>query len=327
MTDTGVAIREFGVEDARRVLPRRPAGAHKWGVGGLLIVAGSPGYVGAAALCAMAAGRAGAGIVNCAVHRSLVTAIVGVVPEAGFTLLPEGDLGTTGKRVLDAIDKKAEKCAAYEVGPGLGDDEYARDLMIALLGLTEKSAISSLGFGVPRGQSADSADQRSLLAYEKPILVDADGLNALAKIDEWWTRLPEGRLVLTPHVGEFSRLMEMESDEVLADPERAAVNAARKFRQVVLLKGAPTIVTDGVAMYRASESPASLATGGSGDVLAGTIGALLAQGLSLIDAANLGVYAGARAARRLESELGTLGLVASDLPRAIAVELAALERS
>jgi NAD(P)H-hydrate epimerase len=308
-------------------LPRRSAGAHKWGVGGLLIVAGSPGYVGAAALCAMAAGRAGAGIVNCAVHRSLVTAIVGVVPEAGFTLLPEGDLGTTGKRVLDAIEKKAEKSAAFVVGPGLGDDDYARDLMIALLGLTEKSTFSSLGFGIPRTQPGEATEQHSLLAYDKPILVDADGLNALAKIDDWWTRLPEGRLVLTPHVGEFSRLMDMETRDVLADPERAAVSAARKFRQIVLLKGAPTIVTDGTAVYRASDAPASLATGGSGDVLSGTIGALLAQGLSLVNAANLGVYAGTKAARRLEPELGTLGLVASDLPRAIAAELATLERS
>jgi NAD(P)H-hydrate epimerase len=327
MTDSGVTIREFGTEDARRVLPRRPAGAHKWGVGGVLIVAGSPGYVGAAALCAMAAGRAGAGIVNCAVHRSLVTAIVGVVPEAGFTLLPEGDMGTTGKRVLDAIDKKAEKSAAFVVGPGLGDDDYARDLMIALLGLAEQSPILSLGFGVPRGQVSEAAERHSLLAYDKPILVDADGLNALARIDDWWTRLPEGRMVLTPHVGEFSRLMDMETREILADPEGAAVSAALKFRQVVLLKGAPTIVTDGTTIYRATDAPPSLATGGSGDVLSGTIGALLAQGLSLVDAANLGVYAGVKAARRLETELGTLGLVASDLPRAIAVELAALERS
>jgi NAD(P)H-hydrate epimerase len=199
--------------------------------------------------------------------------------------------------------------------------------MVALLGLTEKSTLSSLGFGVPRAQASDATEQHSLLAYGKPILVDADGLNALARIDDWWTRLPENRLVLTPHVGEFSRLMDMEPREVLADPERAAVSAARKFRQVVLLKGAPTIVTDGTTVYRASDSPSSLATGGSGDVLAGTIGALLAQGLTLADAANLGVYVGTRAARRLESELGTLGVVASDLPRAIAVELAALERS
>ena len=326
MTDAGVTIREFGRDDAIRILPRRSAGAHKWGVGGLLIIAGSPGYVGAAALCAMAAGRAGAGIVNLAVHRALVSAITPVVPEAGFTLLPEGDLGTSGHRVLDAIEKKAEKCHAFVVGPGLGDDDYTRDLMTTLLGLTERASHSSLGFGIPRSQAPDASEHHSLLAYERPILVDADGLNVLAKIEDWWTRLPQNRLILTPHVGEFGRLMEMSPEDVLASPERVAVAAANRFRQVVLLKGAPTIVTDGTVVIRASDSPPSLATGGSGDVLSGMIGAFLAQGLSLVDAANLGVFVGSRAARRLEQDLGTLGLVASDLPRGIAVELAMLEQ-
>jgi NAD(P)H-hydrate epimerase len=326
MTDAGVTVREFSRDDAIRVLPRRSFGAHKWGVGGLLIIAGSPGYVGAAALSAMAAGRAGAGIVNLAVHRSLVSSISSVVPEAGYTILPEGDLSSSGKRVLDALEKKAEKCHAFVVGPGLGDDEYALDLMTTLLGQTERASLSSLGFGMPRPQPAEATEQHSLIAYNRPILIDADGLNALAKIDEWWSRIPEQRLILTPHVGEFSRLMEMEPSDVLVDPERAAVAAANRFRQVVLLKGAPTIVTDGRVVFKAAESPPSLATAGSGDVLSGSIGAFLAQGLSLLDAANLGVYVGTRAARHLELELGTLGLVASDLPRAIAMELATLER-
>jgi ADP-dependent NAD(P)H-hydrate dehydratase / NAD(P)H-hydrate epimerase len=326
MTDAGVTIREFSRDDAIRVLPRRSFGAHKWGVGGLLIIAGSPGYVGAAALCAMAAGRAGAGIVNLAVHRSLVSSITSIVPEAGYSILPEGDLSSRGKRVLDTLEQKAEKCHAFVVGPGLGDDEYALGLVTTLLGQTERASLASLGFGVPRPQPADATGQHSLIAYDRPILFDADGLNALAKIDDWWSRVPEHRLVLTPHVGEFGRLMEMSPEDILANPERAAVTAANRFRQVVLLKGAPTIVTDGRVVFRAADSPPSLATGGSGDVLSGMIGAFLAQGLSLLDAANLGVHVGARAARRMEPELGTLGLVASDLPRAIAIELAALEQ-
>ena len=198
--------------------------------------------------------------------------------------------------------------------------------MTTLLGLTERASHSSLGFGIPRSQAPDASEHHSLLAYERPILVDADGLNALAKIEDWWTRLPQNRLILTPHVGEFGRLMEMSPEDVLASPERVAVAAANRFRQVVLLKGAPTIVTDGTVVIRASDSPPSLATGGSGDVLSGMIGAFLAQGLSLVDAANLGVFVGSRAARRLEQDLGTLGLVASDLPRGIAVELAMLEQ-
>jgi NAD(P)H-hydrate epimerase len=327
MNQVDVTILDFGPTEAARALPRRAAGAHKWGVGGLLVVAGAPGYVGAAALCAMAAGRAGAGIVNLAVNRSLVASIAPVVPEAGFTILPEGDLGSSGKRILDALAAKAEKCAAFVVGPGLGDDDYARDLVGALLGISDRISGASLGFGVRRPDTSDTARQMSLLSYDKPILVDADGLNALSRIDEWWTRIPEQRLVLTPHIGEFTRLMEVPADEVLADPGQAGIAAARKFRQTVLLKGHPTMVTDGNSLVRAVDTPSSLATAGSGDVLAGTIGALLAQGCSAMDAANLGVYVGIRAARRIETELGTLGVIASDLPRAIAVELAELERA
>ena len=123
-----------------------------------MIIAGSPGYVGAAALCAMAAGRAGAGIVNLAVHRSLVSAITPVVPEAGFTHLARGRLGTSGNRVLDRSRRRPEKCHAFVVGPGLGDDDYARDLMTTLLGQTERASHSSLGFGIPRSQPPDASE-------------------------------------------------------------------------------------------------------------------------------------------------------------------------
>ena len=282
MTDRDVAIRQFGPGEARQVIPRRDAGAHKWGVGGLLVIAGGPGYVGAAILCTMAAGRAGAGIVNLAVHRSLISAIAPAVPEIGFMILPDSDLGSTTGRVLETIAKKAAKCAAFVVGPGLGDDEYARDLMAVLLGIHGRKQTSSLGFGVTHAQSNGSQTAQTLLDYDRPILVDADGLNALAKIEEWWIRVPEQRLILTPHVGEMSRLMDLPVDEILARPDEIAVEAAIRFKQTILLKGNPVVVTDGRAIFRASDAPASLATAGSGDVLAGTIGALLAQGLPLI---------------------------------------------
>jgi NAD(P)H-hydrate epimerase len=170
-----------------------------------------------------------------------------------------------------------------------------------------------------------ASESTSLLQFEKPILVDADGLNALARIDQWYDHVPEFRLVLTPHVGEFSRLTGRPADEMLNDPQGAAVEAARAFKQTIVLKGNPTVVTDGSVVVRTADSPPSLATAGSGDVFAGVIGALLAQGLSAIDAASLAAYVGVRAARRLEGELGTLGVIASDLPRAIAIELAAIE--
>ncbi len=156
--------------------------------------------------------------------------------------------------------------------------------------------------------------------------MDADGLNILAGIDDWWSGIPENRLVLTPHVGEMSRLLDASTEDVLSAPDAAAVEASRRFRQTVVLKGSPTIVASGSDVYPAAESPRSLATAGSGDVLAGAIAGLLAQGMAPVDAANLAILAGSRAALTLEAEIGELGLIASDLPRAMAVELANIAR-
>jgi NAD(P)H-hydrate repair Nnr-like enzyme with NAD(P)H-hydrate dehydratase domain len=325
VTDATVEIRTFGAAEAARVLPRREAGAHKWGVGGLMVIAGAPGYVGAAALCAMAAGRAGAGIVNLAVNRSLVSAIAPLVPEAGFTILPESELATSGHRWIEAIETKAARCAAFVIGPGLGEDDYARNLVATLLGTRSPATAHSLGFGI--GSSAPPSEHlKSLVDLGKPILVDADGLNALSHFEVWWKGLPEQCLLLTPHVGELSRLLATDAASILADSQNAALEAARRFGQTVVLKGSPSIVTDGRTLSLADDAPLSLATAGTGDVLAGSIGAFLAQGLSLLDAANLGLFVGARAARRIEREFGTLGVVASDLPRAIAREIGELER-
>ena len=317
-------VHTFTEADARSVLPRRDGSAHKWGVGGLMVFAGAPGYIGAAVLSAMAAGRAGAGIVNLAVGRGLAGPISTLVPEAGFTLLPDADIGSLGRRISDAIDAKAEKCSAFVIGPGLGEDDYATELVSSLLGLSASGAASRLGFGAASASSG--TEPTSLLRFEKPILVDADGLNALSKIDGWHERVPAFHLVLTPHVGEFTRLTGRSANEILADPQDAAVTAARTFRQTIVLKGNPTLVTDGNVVVKAADSPPSLATAGTGDVFAGVIGALLAQGLSAIDAASLAGFVGVRAARRLEKEFGTLGVIASDLPRAVAIELAAIER-
>jgi NAD(P)H-hydrate epimerase len=254
----------------------------------------------------------------------MITPIAALAPEIGFAILPEGDFSANAARLLEVIHAKAEKCRAFVVGPGLGDDDYALALVASLLGINVSTSHHTLGFGVPRPAPDRSPSSRTLVSLARPILIDADGLNALAKLDEWWNQVPPHSLVLTPHVGELSRLLDVSADDILRDPAGAAQVAAQRFRQVVLLKGAPTLVTDGRSIAEAHDSPTSLATAGTGDVLSGTIGALLAQGLTLTDAANLGVYLGARAARRVEREYGTLGLIAGDIPRAIAIELAAL---
>ncbi len=309
---------------ALTVLPRRPFGAHKWGIGGLVIVAGAPGFAGAAILSALAAGRAGAGIMNVAVPRSLAGTVVLHVPEAATLSLPEGE-AAGNRRALELLEKKLEKSAALLVGPGLGEDEAADALMGALFG--GKAARTRIGFGFGATTSLDDGSEQGIAqAAGKPMVVDADGLNWLSKQPDWPALLPAGTAILTPHVGEMGRLLGKESAEAIADPVATVRDAAKAWGQTVVLKYGYTAVSDGERTLVAEDAPVSLATAGAGDVLAGTIGAFLAQGLAPIDAGASAVYVGMRAARRVEERVGTLGLVASDLPLAIAEELAALER-
>jgi NAD(P)H-hydrate epimerase len=157
--------------------------------------------------------------------------------------------------------------------------------------------------------------------------VDADGLNILVEIDDWWTKVPAKRLLLTPHTGEMGRLMGLEADEVLADPVSTAEQASKRFNQVVCFKTGYTVVTDGERTVVSEDAPASLATAGTGDVFAGMIGALPGSGCAADRGGGLATYVGCRAARRMEEQVGTLGLIASDLPPAIATELGDLERT
>jgi NAD(P)H-hydrate epimerase len=310
---------------ARAALPRRRFGAHKWGVGGLVIVAGAPNFMGAPALCAQAAGRAGAGIVSVAVPHRLVSTLAVLVPEAVTIPLPEGDSSSSGRRAVELIEPKLEKSAAMVVGPGLGEDETAAALLAAIFGFGVRGGAIGFGFGGGAGEPGETAGSGLLGRLERPVLVDADGLNWLAKQERWWERLPAGRAVLTPHVGEMGRLLDLPVAEIVEDPLATAREAAKRWNQTVVLKYGYTVASDGEQTLVAADAPLSLATAGSGDVLAGTIGAFLAQGVEPLAAAALAIHVGARAARRVERRTGTLGLVAGDLPPAVAEELASLE--
>ncbi len=311
------------------LVPRRTFGAHKWGVGGVVIVAGAPSFIGAAVLCAQGAGRAGAGVTNLAVPRGLVPAIVPAVPEAAYVLLSETESTAGARRAAEMIVDKLAKSAALVIGPGLGEDESAAGLLGALFGIG--SASRPIGFGGSDGGGAGSAGTKPagvapVIAAGKPIVLDADGLNWLAKQDDWNSLLPRGTAVLTPHVGEMTRLLGIEADEVTRDPVETVREAARRCGQVVVLKYGYTAVSDGERTLVAEDAPGSLATAGAGDVFAGAIGGLLAQGLDPLDAAAVAIYTGGRAARRVEQRFGTLGLVAGDLPLGFAEELALLEQ-
>ena len=323
-----LGLKDKVIDEARAAaaLPQRSFGAHKWGIGGLLIVAGAPGYSGAAALCALAAGRAGAGIINVALPHGLASVVTALVPEAATISLPVGESSSSGRRAAELIEPKLSKSAAMIVGPGLGEDEAADALMSALFGFGGPRG--TIGFDAgSRGGNAGSWDGAGGLVArsDKPVLIDADGLNWLAKQERWWERLPAGRAVLTPHIGEMTRLRGASAEKVIAEPVGTVREAAKQWGQVVVLKYGFTAVSDGDRALVAPDAPLSLATGGSGDVFAGTIGAFLAQGVAPMDAAALAIFVGTRAARRVEQRTGVLGLVASDLPPAIAAELATLE--
>ena len=315
---------------AERVVPRRGYGAHKWGVGGVLVIAGSPPYPGAAALTCRAAGRAGAGIVHLATGRSVTVSIAAAIPEVAHVPLPDTDAPGAARRVVELIDEKLARSAAVVIGPGIGTDEAADALLAALFGLGGKAerARASIGFsssGNGATTPTESAPAPLFALEDVRVVIDADALNWLAKQPEWWSSVPRGRAILTPHPGELSRLLEESVESITADPLAHVAEAAARWGQTVVLKYGYSAAADGKRTVVAVDAPVSLATAGSGDVLAGTIAAFAAQGLAPLDAVGLALYVGPRAARRLEDTLGTLGLLASDLPDAIAQELCLVE--
>jgi NAD(P)H-hydrate epimerase len=315
---------------ARTLIPTRAPDAHKWGVGGVIVVAGSPAYPGAAVLASRAAGRAGAGIVLLATSRSVISAVASAIPEVAYVPLPETESSSGARRAAELIREKAEKAKSLVIGPGLGDDDASHGLLGSLFGFGERSqaARERLGFGGVTSASTEAAGATTatiLTGTDIKVVIDADALNWLARQPEWWEHAPPQRLVLTPHVGEMGRLLDCPTDDILADPVGTAKAAAGKWNQVVLLKGERAVVTDGSQVLVAEAGSGALATAGSGDVLAGVTGALLAQTGSPIDAAALAVHLGPRAAMAVATRFGVLGVIATDLPDAIAAELAKLK--
>jgi NAD(P)H-hydrate epimerase len=267
----------------RDLLPRRDPEGHKFTFGRVVAVCGSLEYAGAAYLAALGAARGGAGLVAMAVPVSLRQALAGRLPEAVLVGLPETAEGEVD--VAGALARLAEREAdALVVGPGLKETAEYRELVLSLL------------------RQAGS-----------PAVVDAGALNMLAG-SRGWEASTDRDLVLTPHPGEFARLTG--TDVGADDGERLdrAMATASELGQVVVLKGARTVVAapDGRAAV-STVANAALATAGSGDVLSGLIGALIAQGAAPFDAAAVGVYLHGRAGERLSWRLGDAGVLASDI--------------
>jgi hydroxyethylthiazole kinase-like uncharacterized protein yjeF len=314
-------------EKVRRLLPVRPLEAHKGTFGKAMIVAGSINYTGAAALAAAAATRVGAGLVTLAPPRVLHSTLAATVTEPTFLLLPH-DMGVLAPGGMKILAEKLPDYQALLIGPGLTTEKPTVEFVDEFFGEVEgerKRPRRSLGFLAPTQKDTEEAQESLTLP---PLVVDADALNILAGFEKWWELVPTYS-ILTPHPGEMARLVgeEMDRDTILADRWGVARRMADEWNQVVVLKGAFTVVAapDGRVMVSPFANP-GLASGGTGDVLAGAVVGLLAQGLAPFDAAVAGVYLHGLAAELVRFGLNNAGMVASDLLPALPEAIGLLRR-
>ena len=274
-------------EWAKSVLPARPLQANKGSFGRVLVVAGSINYIGAAYLACSGAMRAGAGLVTLATASSLQPVLASKLTEVTYLPLPESHPGVISPEAASLIHQELDHYNVLLMGCGLGQSQ------------------SSAGF------------IKSALFELKPaplsLVLDADALNALAKIPNWWQQLA-GDAILTPHPGEMARLVGVSVDEVQSDRVGMAKKVALEWHKTVVLKGAYTVIAspDGQSRISPVANP-GLASAGTGDVLVGVIAGLLAQGLSLFDAAACGVFLHGEAGEMVRDSLGDAGMIASDL--------------
>ncbi|PTL77255.1 NAD(P)H-hydrate dehydratase [Vitiosangium sp. GDMCC 1.1324] len=272
--------------DARGAIPPRRSDTHKGSYGHVLVVAGSHGKSGAAAMSALGALRGGAGLVTVATRSEVVESVLGHAPEVmGWPLENRGPLG-------------------------MADLE-------PLLAAAEKKDVLVIGPGIPRGEETAKLLGELLSRVDVPTVLDADALNAIATDLEILHRA-KGPLVLTPHPGEMSRLTGMSTKDI----QKARVNVSREFARkhgvTLVLKGARSLIahSDGTVYVNPTGNP-GMATGGMGDVLSGLVGALLGQGLKLPEAAWTAVYAHGLSADLMVARRGQLGLIATDVAKGL----------
>lgn len=265
-------------ELASSLLPLRPDDSFKGTFGKVLVVAGSRRFTGAAGLAIQAAMRSGAGLVFAAIPESIHAPLAASISEAIWLLLPEKDGAITLEEQADFFPTEGKD--AVLVGPGLGQSDGTQAFLLTLLEHLREHA------------------------PDLPIVVDADALNILSRQPNWCTLLPN-RAVLTPHEVEFSRLSGLPLSEIHSNRYALTVAYAKEWRQTLILKGPNTLVASPGGDCRILPFANSvLAHGGSGDVLAGLIVGLLAQGLAPFDAVTLAVWLHARAAELALAEVG-----------------------
>ena len=265
-------------------LKPRAVDAHKGDFGKVCIIAGSVGMSGAAALAGRSALRCGAGLVRVATPKSVLPIVASIEPSFTTIALPEDSAGRISAKAINPILDAVGDNDALAFGPGIG---VSGELQSVLQSLLKQDGLR--------------------------LIIDADGLNNLAKIKDWPVRL-KAELILTPHPGEMKRLWPgVFREEQQSDRKEQAAQLARQTKTVVALKGAGTVVTDGEKVYVNKTGNPGMATAGSGDVLTGAITALMGQGLNNFDAAVLGVYIHGLAGDIAAEKVGQVSLMTTDI--------------
>lgn len=271
-------MKELDHQAVLNLLPDRKPWAHKGDFGKILLLCGSRGYTGAAALASLGALRSGAGLVYLGVPESIYAIEAVKLNEPIVFPLPD-DGGMLASSAVEKIREMLPKMDAVLIGPGLGQS---------------KGTLAVL--------------KTVLREFDGSIVVDADGINLLAK-HKYLLRGRTAPTVLTPHDGEFVRLAGTLGEDRLAAAEQLALDLG----SVVVLKGHETLITNGEKAYRNTTGNPGMAVGGSGDVLAGIIASLLGQGIATLEAAAVAVWLHGAAGDRCADELGQYGMLPSDL--------------
>lgn len=263
-------------------LPARALDANKGQFGRVLVVAGSRGMAGAAILCASAALRGGAGLVKVATPAEVLPIVAAGNPCYMTVPLPHDPEGRIATAAFATLTQLAEAHDVIAVGPGLDRGPELSEMIMELCG-----------------------------QCKKPMVIDADGVNAFAGQAE--RLLCDSPRIITPHPGEFARLVRLDVQTVQTQRRELAVEFASRQQCVVVLKGYGTIVTDGRRVYQNTTGNPGMATGGTGDVLTGVIAALVGQRLPAFEAAQLGVCVHGLAGDLARDQIGEVSLMASDV--------------
>ena len=321
-------------EQIADLLPTRSRNSHKGTFGKGMAVVGSVNYPGAAFLSCAAMGRVGAGLVTGAIPQPVWVPVSSALAEPTWLLLSH-DLGVVNEDAAATINAKLSDYNALLIGCGLGQENATRRFMERFLRRNHRQRPSALPGGFAEPDRETSADEQAESDAEinspfgtirrrdqlpsdilplPPTVIDADGLNNLAQLDDWPSLLPAD-CILTPHPAEMARLCGLSSVQEVGDNRWALARAwAAAWKVVILLKGPYTVIANPEGdLAVLPVATAALATAGTGDVLAGVITGLLAQGLSAFHAACLGAWLHGRAGELCEQKIGCAGVVARDL--------------